>query len=239
MPEAPCASAKADPVRKTLMIAASVCAALTAAPACADTDHNSQAWLAVNTVRTLSERFDATLELHTRVDDSLTGLTQLLVRPSLTYKLRPSLTLTAGYLFFRHDPETGQTTNEHRIWEQIGYTIAQKDGGLRVTGRTRLEQRFTNNGGTGWRIRQQTRIDAPFHATSKVNAVVWNETFFGLNDTNWGARAGFDQTRTFVGINLPLTGKVRLEPGYLNQFIARRGPNVMNHVVAVNFNVKL
>ena len=214
-------------------------ALLAAAPAHAQTEQNGQAWFAVNAVTALSDKVDATLELHTRVDDSLTGLTQLLVRPSVSYKLNPNLALTAGYLFFRHDPEAGRTTNEHRVWEQIGYTILSRPDGLRLTGRTRLEQRFREGGDTGWRVRQQVRVEAPLHTASKVNAVVWNEAFFGLNDTGWGPRAGFDQTRTFVGLNLPLIDRVRLEPGYLNQLIARPGPNAMNHVLAVNFNVRL
>ena len=33
------------------------------------------------------------------------------------------------------------------------------------------------------------------------------EGFVALNDTDWGARGGFDQLRTFVGAELPLPGR--------------------------------
>lgn len=67
-----------------------------------------------------------------------------------------------------------------------------------------------------------------------LRAVLWNETFVQLNDTDWGARSGIDQTRTFVGIGLPVGSRVTIEPGYLNQIVYRPGPNRMNHIAALN-----
>ncbi|MGM9026870.1 DUF2490 domain-containing protein, partial [Campylobacter jejuni] len=67
---------------------------------------------------------------------------------------------------------------------------------LSITGRTRVEQRFRPDAdGVGWRLRQQVRAQLPLKV-GPVRAVVWNETFVGLNTTSWDRHEGVDQVRT-------------------------------------------
>lgn len=182
-----------------------------------------------------------TVESHLRFKDDFNGVAQVLLRPSVTYKLPNRVTATIGYLYFRNDPETGQTTDEHRVWEQIGYPLAGHPDGIMLTARTRLEQRFQqgSDGALGWRVRQQIRFEAPLSRPAQLKAIVWNETFLALNDTSWGARSGFDQTRAFIGIGLPIASKIIVEPGYLFQFINRQGSDQINHVMALNAILRL
>ena len=68
-------------------------------------------------------------------------------------------------------------------------------------------------------------------------AVGWSEVFFNLNDTDWGAQAGLDRWRNFVGINIPLREGVAFEPGYLNQFVNRSAGDEIDHVLSATLNV--
>ncbi len=215
---------------------AALAAGSIATPALAQTDHDTQVWTSVTATTTVAPKLDLTFETHIRSDNSFPELGQLLIRPALTYQLPRGFSATVGYLYFRNDPTAAPATQEHRTWQQIGHRVTGAKARTRLTGRTRLEQRFRvgGRGDTGWRIRQQVRFDTPLTSTTAVKAVVWNETFVGLNDTVWGARSGLDQTRTFLGIAVPLGQGLTLEPGYLNQFVVRTGPDRMNHVAAVN-----
>lgn len=203
-----------------------------ALPAAAQDD--GQAWGSVTATTAFSDKVDATMEVHLRFTDDAGRLGQTLLRPSLTYKLDHGFSLAAGYVYVRTNPVGPALSDEHRTWQQIGYRFVQNEG-IVLTGRTRLEQRFVEGGsGTGWRVRQQVRGALPVQRGSKVQAILWNETFIGLNDTAWGQRADFDQSRTFVGVGLPVAERTTVEIGYLNQHIFRRGPDRDNHILAVN-----
>ncbi len=65
---------------------------------------------------------------------------------------------------------------------------------------------------------------------------------FNLNNTDWGARSGFDQNRFFFGLGYKLneSGSLSLEVGYLNQYLYRRSAtDRMNHIFSVNLFLNL
>lgn len=85
----------------------------------------------------------------------------------------------------------------------------------------------------GWRLRQQLRATAPL--SGKTRAVGWTEAFISMDDTSWGQRSGLDQWRNFVGVSVPMSKAVSIEPGYLNQWVVRRGSaDRVNHVASVS-----
>ena len=64
----------------------------------------------------------------------------------------------------------------------------------------------------------------------------WDELFFNLNNTDWGADSGFAQNRFFggVGWKFDTKGRIKAEAGYLNQFIDKMsGDDTMNHIFFV------
>ena len=78
----------------------------------------------------------------------------------------------------------------------------------------------------------------PIAFDSRLRLVAYDEIFFALNDTDWGARAGFDQNRFFVGLAWQFVPGRSVEVGYLNQFVERNGPdNLMNNILSINFLV--
>lgn len=214
----------------------SVAAGLIAAAPASASDHDEQVWTSATATTALSPKVDTTLELHSRYTDDVSQVGQVLIRPSVTYKLPRGWSVTAGYVYVRTRFENTAANDEHRSWQQIGYTLAANAAtGLAITGRTRVEQRFRPDAdGVGWRLRQQVRAQLPLGRGNPVRAVVWNETFIGLNTTAWDGHDGVDQVRTFIGASLPIADGVTVEPGYLNQTVFRIGPERVNHILAAN-----
>lgn len=210
---------------------------LAASPHALAKDEDTQLWASTTLIKQIAPQWSAQLELHARFFDDISGLGQRMIRPSVTYKLDNGLTLTGGYFHGLNNPVNGSSTIEHRLWEQVGYTFLENDA-VKLSGRTRLEQRVVESrNDTGWRLRQQLRAEGPI-VKDKLEWLVWNETFIGLNETEWGQRAAFDQTRNYFGFDVPVSKNVAVEPGYLNQYVFRNGEDQMNHVGSVTVNIK-
>ncbi len=212
---------------------------VTSAPAHAEDD--AQAWGSVIATGAVRGDLFLWLEAQARALDDVGGGSQLIVRPALGARLARDAHAVVGYAWVRTDPETGRTTNEHRIWQQLQFAaLRTRAGAPLVISRTRLEQRMIEGrDDTGWRLRQFVRLQAPIARKGAVQAVAFTEGFFNLNSTRWGARDGVDQWRTFVGVGFPVARRMRLEPGYLNQHIFRRGEDRTNHVLSATLFVGL
>jgi hypothetical protein len=169
--------------------------------------------------------------------DDAEGLNQSLVRPGLGWSISERSTLWAGYAWIHTEPIAGTGFDEHRTWQQ--WTWSREIDLLKLSHRSRLEQRFVETGDdTGLRFRQLVRAERRLAAFPNVSLVGWDEIFYHLNDTDWGAEAGFDQNRAFagVGFNMDPDCRWRTEIGYLNQVIEiPTGPDRVNHILSVNF----
>ena len=196
-----------------------------AAPARAD---DTQFWTALFANGPASE--DSRLLLwfdgHARYSEDVSRLGVSIIRPGVGYKLNDDVSLWAGYAWVVSRADGRASITEHRIWQQATYRIAGGDWGA-LSGRTRLEQRFLETGDdTGLRVRQFLRWIKP--VGERWSATAWNETFIALNDTDWGANAGYDQNRTFVGLRWRMNDAVSLEGGYLLNHL-NRGVDQTNH----------
>ncbi|MCP4175373.1 MAG: DUF2490 domain-containing protein [Fuerstiella sp.] len=173
---------------------------------------------------------------HARFFDDTDGFGQSIVRPGIGYAFDERFTLWAGYGWIRTSPATAPDFDEHRIWQQV--TWSQPIGCHTIGFRSRLEQRFVETGeDAGSRFRQLFSWREPISCDEKYTFVLWDEIFVHLNDTDWGANAGFDQNRLFVGCGLKRRSdsRWRTEIGYLNQHIDRGGRgNLTNHLLSVN-----
>lgn len=208
-------------------------------PALAEED--GQGWGAVFATGPVRGDLFVWLEAQARATDRFGGGSQLILRPAIGARIAPDAHAVAGYAFIRTDPETGATVREHRPWQQVQFVALRHRGGAPLMiSRTRLEQRMVEGrSDTGWRLRQFVRAQAPIARGGAVQVVGYTEGFFNLNATDFGARAGVDQWRSFVGVGFPVARRVRLEPGYLNQRIFRRGEDRTNHVLNASLFVGL
>lgn len=201
----------------------------------AETIHDEQAWLNLTAMGPISGDVVYFAELQPRMGDGISRLDQLLLRGAVGVKLSSGATLYQGYAHVVSPVEGGRDINEERSFQQLNLALGKPLGG-ELSSRTRLEQRWRSNGrDMGWRLREMIRYEHPLKTGSDaVNALVYAEGFVAFNDTDWGARAGFDQLRSFVGAEVGLPGASTLELGYLNQTIDQtRGRVRMNHVASV------
>ncbi len=211
--------------------------ALWAMPAKAQDD--GQAWTQVLVLGSIKDDLIFWAEGQARITDAAHA-SQFIVRPAIGLRLSATTAAHLGYAYVRTDPVNGTTTNEHRVWEQLTFPIVRNRRGLVITGRSRVEQRLVEGRrDTGWRLRQFVRAQMPVRPGSTVAGVVIVEGFYAANSTDWGARAGFDQVRTFLGVSVPISKQFVIEPGYLNQTIFRRGPDRINHVASLSLIARL
>jgi hypothetical protein len=189
------------------------------------------------------------LEVQTRRADFGDDWQQLLIRPGINYQLSPTLSVSAGWAYV-HTSRYGNypaaaAFPEHRSWEQVLHQF--KLLGLDWSQRFRLEQRWIGEMAkpagaddydlANWRyenrIRYMLRTSVPVSGSGKTYVALWNEVFFNFG-TNVSGN-DFDQNRAFVGIGRKLTDTTRLEVGFMEQTLRRRGGNIRedNHTITV------
>ncbi|WP_246154536.1 DUF2490 domain-containing protein [Methylobacterium oryzihabitans] len=174
-------------------------------------------------------------EVQPRVGDGLSRLDQLILRPAIGWKLDDRLSLYQGYARVESTPLGGRAFGEDRSFQQVNWEIG-RIGRLKLSSRTRFEQRWQTNGrDVGFRLREQVRAAYPLtDAKGSVSALGWVETFVALNDTDWGARAGFDRVRAFVGLEIPVVDRSTIELGYMNQTVNAPARVEMDHVLSLS-----
>ncbi|MFT4057803.1 MAG: DUF2490 domain-containing protein [Novosphingobium sp.] len=222
-------------ISRLARLALATAALLTAPLAHAETTQDEQAWINLTAMGSISGDVVYFAEFQPRMGDGISRLDALLLRGAVGVKLSPSVTLYQGYAHIITPIDGGRDINEERSFQQLNLALGKPFGG-ELSSRTRLEQRWRSDGrDVGWRLREMIRYEHPLKAGSDaVNALVYAEGFVAFNDTDWGARSGFDQLRSFVGAEVGLPGASTLELGYLNQTIDQtRGRTRMNHVASV------
>jgi hypothetical protein len=204
----------------------------------ASPDEDGRAWLMINAVGSLpAENWHWYAELQPRWREEASAFDQVIIRPAVYYALTKQSSVWAGYAHVVTDPVGQSSFDEHRIWQQFLHNF-QPIGSVSIQSRTRLEQRFIENADdTGHKIRQMIRLTMPSTLNPQLTWVAYDEYFLNLNETDYGARKGFDQNRAFVGINWAFNPSVRLEMGYLNQYINGKNINNMNHVISTMINL--
>jgi hypothetical protein len=171
-----------------------------------------------------------------RFGDDASRFSQGLVRPGIGYALNKAWSLWAGYAYIRTDQPYAKTpSNENRIWEQVSWQ--RLVGSTDLSSRTRLEQRFHSAGsGTGVRVREMAKLMQPLGAKKIWLFVVYDEIFVNLNNTNFGARSGWDRNRAFTGPGINLSRSSRLELGYMNQYtFNNNGPDRVDHICSISY----
>lgn len=170
--------------------------------------------------------------------DRGSGADQYLLRSSLGYDLNPRMSLWLGYDFFHTDPDGGLSRDEHRFWQQFQWSALRWEWGS-LSLRTRLEERNLERADDlGFRLRQQVLLAVPLPAQD-VTLIGSTEHFTNLKDTDYGARSGFDQLRSYLGVRMPMSERAALEAGYMHQWIKRGGvPDAVNHTAMLHLQLR-
>lgn len=204
----------------------------------ADTEEDGRFWLNINAAGKLpAENWHWYAELQPRWRQEGSHLDQVLIRPAVFYALNENTSLWLGYAHVTTHPDGKKSFEENRVWQQVLHNF-EPIGSVSIQSRTRLEQRFIQNSDeTGHKIRQMIRLTMPSAISPKLRWVAYDEYFINLNDTDYGARRGFDQNRAFLGANWAFDSDFKLEIGYLNQYVNGRNIDSSNHVLSGTINL--
>ena len=159
-----------------------------------------------------------------------------ILRPAVGLAFAPWGSLWLGYAWIpTWNEETGQRSDEQRIWEQL--TLTYRGGPVLLQSRTRFEQRYLKGAsGTAHRFRQFVRFNYKPKGRVPVGIALWDEVFVGIQGATW-AKQSFDQNRVFLGPAIyAFDGLFRVEVGYLNVFVSRETRQLI-HIASFNFIV--
>jgi len=211
---------------------------------------NFNAWVVYNGQHLFTDKFGLHSEVQIRRNDGFSSWQQLLLRPGIFYKINKNVLATAGYAYvethpYGEIPIAKTAFPEHRIWQQLQLT--QQTGGVDVTNRLRLEQRFFGDAAIGTftnvrfenRVRYMLKANIPLGKTSPLYVPVYDEVFiaFGKN-VKYNT---FDQNRFGLGLGFNTGRYTKLEVGYLYQYVQQRNLTANynqvvenNHTLAIN-----
>jgi hypothetical protein len=171
---------------------------------------------------------------------------QALARTGLGYQLTDKASVWLGFAYVGNYPNIRRNFDEYRAWQQL--MIADKPSFGDVTSRTRLEQRFIEGiNPVEWRLRQFVRFARPIYDGSPVSVVLWDEVFVRINSPTPATPFGFDQNRGFAGLGYTFSNQLRIEVGYMNQFLLfrtlsrreQRFDQRMNHILSLSMFLNL
>jgi hypothetical protein len=167
-------------------------------------------------------------------------LGQFLVRQAVGIRLHDNVDLMLGVHWQRNTTAPDTTIRETRIYQHVAGHLLTTRKGLDLQGQFRLEQRmFLGEPDTIWRTRLQLHLYVPLRGPGTIGPVIASETMYNLNGGNGRSRSGFEQQRTSVGLYAPLGKGFSLEATYLNQRLARIGPDRTIHVANLKLSYKL
>ncbi|MBA3898298.1 MAG: DUF2490 domain-containing protein [Sphingomonadaceae bacterium] len=214
--------------------------ALTPFPALAGVDQDAQAWLTISGSGSIAGPVMGSFELIGRASDDQNRIYETEAIVHIGYKLSKAATVWVGYnrnTLYRGPLPTG---HENRAREQLNLNLG-KVAGFAIGSRTLLEQRFRNGSGdVGVRLREQIKLTRPFREGGKTALVLWHDSNFSFNSTDWGQQAGYERMRNFAGVGFPIAKSLKAEFGYLNQYDFRKNaPDRMAHAASLTLSFAL
>lgn len=185
-------------------------------------------------------------EIQFRRNDFVNNPQQLLLRTAINYSLKNNALISTGYCFVQTYPygkfPAIATFNENRIWSQL--MLKNELGKMEWINRIRLENRFVNrpilnkgsidfNSSYSNRIRLMQRINFPLFTINKEVQKIIYFAFYDELFVNFGKNIGlnvFDQNRAYAVAGLQINKALKIETGYLNQYLFHRnGISVENN----------
>ena len=191
-------------------------------------------WLIYIGSKDLGSKFNLHHEIQYRNYNAIGDLEQLLIRGGLGYDVGDRSNALVGYGFIRSENYINDTdkevVNEHRIFQQ--FITKQNVGKLGLQHRYRFEQRFVEDN-FRLRFRYFLGLTIPISSFNEGNQAlylsIYDEVFL-----NTVANV-FDRNRLYGALGYRLSASVRIEAGYMNQFLANGNRDQINIVLFGNF----
>lgn len=205
------------------------------------TVQDQRTWFAYLGQYKISQKFGLHVEAQLRYENHFEHNLQNVYRIGGVYFIKPNEHLTLGYgLIHTYNAAADDYFAENRLWEQ--YQINRKWKKNTMTHRLRLEQRWIEqlaDNSTAYQNRLRYLNRNLFHiANSKsgneeLYAVLQDEVFLTVGENKVNSKF-MDQNRFLVGLGLNYKNNLRLELGYMNQYVTSSyGNDAMNHTISV------
>lgn len=183
-----------------------------------------------------SKKINTKWNLHHEVQyrnyNAIGDLEQLLLRTGMGYSLTDNSNLLLGYGFIRSENYQDNTddkniVNEHRIFQQ--FITKAKINNIGLQHRYRFEQRFVEDD-FKVRFRYFLGITLPFSSDSdKTYLSAYNEIFLNSRSDV------YDRNRTYFGLGYKLNSTLKVELGYMNQFLNKGNRDQVNIILFGSF----
>lgn len=198
-------------------------------------DSNLGNWLIYFGDKKINNSWNWHHEVQHRNYNAIGDLEQLLLRTGIGYNLTENNNnILFGYAYIHSQnylsgSEDKLKLNEHRIYQQ--FITRQNFGRVFLQHRYRFEQRFVEDDFSlrfryflsfNLPINQKSMLDNTFYLSS------YNEIFIQTEATP------FDRNRLYGGLGYKINKNVRLEAGYMNQFLSRGNRDQINLIAFVN-----
>ena len=175
-------------------------------------------------------------EVQYRSYNAISDLEQLLLRTGIGYNLTENnnnILLGYGYILSQNyieGTDDKEDVHEHRIYQQ--FITRHKIGIVAVQHRYRFEQRFVE-ADFRLRFRYFLSLNIPLNNKVIIDKTVYlsayNEIFLNTEGNI------FDRDRLYGGVGYRLSKTVRLEIGYMNQFLPNTSRDQINIISFINF----
>ena len=150
---------------------------------------------------------------------------KLYVQPSIIFIYSPNLNFAGSYTYQRSHPFNDLYVNEHRLWQQVIFSVPLFEG--RMTNRFRFEERFIQNRTTGkyplfTRFRYQVGFNKPLQGRKidpkEIYFNTYNEFYFSLTGEK---NAVYSENWTYAGFGYGIGPRSKIEIGYVLQLSVR------------------
>lgn len=206
-----------------------------------NTYHTSSAWFSAIGDVHLNDNFYGKTEFHVRRTGFTDHWQQLLIRPSLHYKLNSTVDFALGYTFIKNYSYASYSApidkNENNIWQQV--MLSHQSGKVKFKHRFRYEERFIDKmvekdgklsvDGTTFASRFRYRFTTSFPLVNigekhELSAQIFDEIWLNLND-DMVLPERLNQNWFYAGLAFQISEKASLGIGYLNDHLALSGDN--------------
>lgn len=178
-------------------------------------------WLIYIGSKKINDKFNLHHEIQYRNYNAIGDLEQLLIRTGIGYNLTEgnnNILLGYGYIGSENYDLMGEKlrVNEHRIYQQ--FVTKQSFGRFNWGHRYRFEQRFVEDN-YKMRLRYFLNLRVPINKTKLEPGAVYvsgyNEIFMDVKK-----ESAFDRNRLYGGLGYQINPALKMELGYMNQFMS-------------------
>jgi len=186
-------------------------------------------WLIYIGSKKLDNKWNIHHEVQYRNYNAIGDLEQLLLRTGVGKNLTDgNNNLLLGYGFIRSENYTYWDNkiviNEHRIFQQ--FITKQSIGKLGIQHRYRFEQRFVED---DFKLRFRYFFGISYPLTDQLYLSSYNEIFLNT------VQNAFDRHRLYGGLGYKLSDRIKIELGYMNQFLINTNRDQINILGFFNF----